>query len=185
MKVWYGGEGFFSLFLAIFIFYKSLKFCLPFFSLRLIYSQIAFYTKYFVQTFPIDVVSPRFLTTNNSPIYVYDGWAGNYLTDSTMIRFIYRYMRQYTTITTIRNMTASLSLSFLRTMDDVIYRHRSIKNVPFIHRDTGSISSYSFFLYSQNLHPLFLLFYEIYHHRMMNYFLFLLSQYSTAKTAMF
>ena len=58
MKVWYGGEGYFSWFLS-FIDVLYITQVLPIiFPLKLIYSQIAFYTKYFLLTFSKDVVSP-------------------------------------------------------------------------------------------------------------------------------
>ena len=58
MKVWYGGEGYFSWFLS-FIHVLYIIQVLPIiFPLKLIYSQITFYTKYFLLTFSKDVVSP-------------------------------------------------------------------------------------------------------------------------------
>ena len=57
VKVWYGGKGFSYWFLA-FIHVLYITLVLPIiFPLRLIYSQIAFYTKYIVLAFSIDIVS--------------------------------------------------------------------------------------------------------------------------------
>ena len=66
--VWYGGEGFFSWFLA-FIHFLYITQVLPIiFPLKSIYSQIVlFYTKYFVLTFSIDIASPLSNCNNTLP----------------------------------------------------------------------------------------------------------------------